>query len=278
VIGSVKKGHTARALEVKERKRQRIKRARLQRAGTLGVATALSLAAIGLLGADQLFRPDAFVVEDLSVSGKFVHVEPGEIEEVVTPSVSGNFFAVDLNEVERAAKTVAWVRDATVRRDWPRGVAIIIQEHIPTMRWGSDEWVTAHGAIVKLPDTVDIQDPIRLDGPDSGVVLMLERTLEWEESLAEIGLDLSKVTLTSRYSWTLVIRAGIDDAAYEFELMLGRDDTHSRMERFNRVYRRHLIREKTRLVRVDARYPNGMTVTRATLVAQDGREGRDEKA
>lgn len=265
---------TVRALEVRERKRRRIRRARVGRAGTLGFATVLSLAAIGLLGADQLFRPDAFLIEELSVSGVFRHVDPGEVEESVAQLVGGNFFAIDLQEVERAAESIAWVRDAGVRRDWPGGVSIEIDEHIPMMRWGDDRWVTMSGAIVSLPGVVEIADPIRLDGPDASVGLMLDKTLQWKSRLDEIGLGLKQVSLTPWYAWRLMVRRGVGDNEHEFEIMLGRDDTDSRLARFTRVYQLHLAGEGSSLKRVDARYPNGMTITRAGKGAQDENEGK----
>ena len=259
----------ARALEVWEQKRRRIRRARLGRAGTLSLATVLSLAVIGLLGADQLFRPDIFSIEELSVRGVFRHVDPRSVEESVSQMVAGNFFAVDLHRVEQAAESIPWVRDARVRRDWPAGVSIEIDEHIPMMRWGADRWLTRNGDIVRLPGEIGISNPILLDGPDSSVELMLEKTIAWQESLEAIGLGLRQVSLTSWYAWRLVVQRGDGEEKHEFEILLGRDDADSRLARFTRVYQLHLDGVNPGLVRVDARYPNGMTITRAGSGATD---------
>ena len=70
------------------------------------------------------------------------------------------------------------------------------------------------------------------------------------------------------------MRRGAGDNEHEFEIMLGRDDTDSRLTRFTRVYRLHLAGEGSSLERVDTRYPNGMTITRSGPVAQDENGGK----
>jgi len=52
-----------------------------------------------------------------------------------------------------------------VRRVWPDGLRIAVDEHRLVARWGSDAWLNEQGEVVKLA-AVEQADVLRLAGPE----------------------------------------------------------------------------------------------------------------
>jgi cell division protein FtsQ len=72
---------------------------------------------------------------------------------------------------------------------------------------------------------------------------------------ARLGLTVKELTLNSVDGWKIVFDSGV-------ELVLGRDDSLARMRRFQTLYLERLHHEAADIARVDARYPNGVSITR----------------
>jgi cell division protein FtsQ len=85
------------------------------------------------------------------------HVTRAQIEFAARASLSGNFFTVDLDAIRAAFEKQAWVRHASVRRHWPDGIELKIEEHTAAARWqhGADEsrLVNDHGEVFVVPAT-----------------------------------------------------------------------------------------------------------------------------
>jgi hypothetical protein len=75
------------------------------------------------------------------------HVSAPLLRAAVTRHVRGNFFAVDLDAVRATFETVPWVRRASVRRVWPDGLVVAIEEHRPLAFWGDGRLVNTFGEL-----------------------------------------------------------------------------------------------------------------------------------
>jgi cell division protein FtsQ len=62
-------------------------------------------------------------------------VTPTQIEYAARSAVAGNFFTVNLDAVRAAFEKLPWVRKAEVRRRWPDGLELAIEEHVAAARW-----------------------------------------------------------------------------------------------------------------------------------------------
>jgi len=221
----------------------------------LAVAAAAVLIAFS---ADGLFQPGAFPVQRVSFEGEFRHVTPQALREAVAKEVHGNFFALDLKRVERAAKTLPWVDHVSVRREWPQSLHIQYTEHRIVARWGDDAWLSSSSALVTGADDVPKHVLPVLDGPPGTQARVLARFNEMSGLTGSAGLEVTGVRLSPRRAWRLVVRDAAANA--EFTVMLGRSELRPRLERFLRVYRAELAQSAARLERIDLRYPNGFAV------------------
>lgn len=258
---------SARALASQERAAQAQRVSRLTRSLLLLLATLLLFTTLGLLVADQLYRPDTFVIDQLKIKGKFRYLDPADVERVVKANELGNFFTVDLQEIKRQSEELPWVQRADVRREWPNTLLISLEEQQPVMRWTDNKWVNIYGEVVELPAQKAFNPRISLSGNPRDAKLMMQRAIEWEQQLQSNGLQLIGLTLSDSHAFRLRIRqaSGLDP----FELLLGRRDVESRLTRFLQLYQSQLRTAGIALQRVDARYPDGLAIKSKKLETDD---------
>ncbi len=247
-----------RALANQQLAAQQKRMSRFGRSVLVLLATILSFGAFALLAADQIYRPDKFVIDQLKLTGNFNHIKPKQIEGIVNKHSLGNFFSIKLSDIKDRIEELAWVQNADVRREWPNTLLIDIEEQQPIMRWQDDLWVNGRGQIIDLPGQLDMQDQITLSGNKQHSHLMLEQTTIWQQMLVSSGLMLSELALSESRAYVVTLR--YESTTDEFNLLLGRDQVKQRFERFLMLYEHHYKHSGQRLKRVDARYPDGLAI------------------
>ncbi len=263
-----------RALASQERELQAKRLSRIGRAVLLSAATVLTFLTAALLVADHMYRPDTFAINQLKLKGKFQYITPSDVQAVVFEEKLGNFFSVELDAIKQRVEKLAWVQHADVRREWPSSVVVSVREHRPIMKWNTlpksdeankagDQWVSAAGQIIALDKPLNKPSPMLLNGTEYDAKALLVRALSWQKKLALSGLDVTEVTLSPSQAWTLDLRYTLDDeegSQAQFELMLGREKIDARLERFQVLFDTKFKYANQRLMRVDARYPDGLAV------------------
>jgi cell division protein FtsQ len=218
-----------------------------------------------------------FPLRELIVSTPLAQVNPAQLEYVARTSMRGNFFTVALDEARAAFEKVPWVRRAEVRRHWPDGIELAIEEHQAVAYWtasDSDEtYLVNHQG--ELFEAFSDADMAVLSGPQGSMPALLERYRIYSRMLAPLDLRLAKVQLSARAAWQL----HLDDG---FTIVLGREQDHfsldARFERFIAAWGQMRQSVGVRLVRADLRYPGGFTLTPADAAAvpaaQQGTAGK----
>ncbi len=260
---------TLRALARRESERKIMRRLRFRRSTLLATVTLLMLTTVAAVVADRLFLPSAFQLDQVRLEGTFEHIDPTELRNKVLTAMDGNFFAVDLEHVERAVLAMDWVYKATVRRVWPDSIHVKVREQHPAARWGRSNWLNTDGEVITLTAASDLKDLVHLDGPPQISREMLGRYRSWQAFLADSGLKIKGAKLTQRHAWILTLSpaatamsvASVSEAP-EFEVLLGNRHIESRLQRFIHSYQTSLHAQVDALVRVDLRYPNGLAVSR----------------
>jgi cell division protein FtsQ len=214
----------------------------------------LMLIALLIGGAHWLLRLESeyLPVRVVSIEGEVRQMTLQQIQDRVGQTLDAGILTQDLAAIQAAIKELPWISSAGVRRAWPDRLVISVLEHKPLARWGDDGLVTAEGRVFR-PDRHEIPHGLpRLAGPDDQASQVVARFQAWQPLLKSQGLSILALEDDPRGAWTLTTDAG-------FNLLLGKTDVDSRLERFLRAYP-HIL-AAGRPARVDMRYSNGLAVS-----------------
>lgn len=212
----------------------------------------------GLLATFQ--RLPLFPLREVVLSAAPQHVSAGLIAHAVRTSAHGNFFTVDLVKVREGLEALPWVRHATVRRQWPDGLVVTLEEHQAVAQWrhlnGESALVNRQGELFDAELPEDVPALPLLSGPAEMSGELLSRLAAFDSRLASVGRHVSALTLSPRRAWRLRLDDGVT-------LELGRDEErHPLDERLTRFVA-HYASVKTRFGNIrgfDMRYPNGFAL------------------
>jgi cell division protein FtsQ len=220
------------------------------------IAKGLALVAVALLlwaGVGWAARQAPFAFSEVVVTGTLTHVDPAELELVVRRELSGTFFTMNLESARASLAKLPWVRNVSLRRQWPQRLEVTVEEHVPFGRWNDTALVDTFGGVFAA--SYDGALP-QFTGPAERAPEVADRYREANAALAPLGLEVEAVHLSARGGWQI----GAKGASNRLAIELGRDEPSARLERFVAVYERTigaLARTGTSIGHVDLRYRNG---------------------
>ena len=224
----------------------------------------------------DLDMPTVMPVNDVQVSGELSFLDRDEIKTQVKSKIKGGYFTVDLNEIRKTLSQNPWVSDLSLRRQWPAGLNVIIDEHEPVAYWNDDGYINEIGEIFK-PDNIDASLNLpKLIGPEGhhNKVWKFMNILYQEMALLEY--EVVRLKLDDRRAWQLVISGYRNSdtallATGEINVRLGRFDTEKRLQRFVRILPALTAGyglasgglTENNIKVIDMRYPNGFAVQKS---------------
>ena len=193
------------------------------------------------------------------------HINKSVVKRQVLETVQGNFFSVRLEDVKRGFESMPWVRHANVRRVWPNGLIVSIEEQKPFGTWGgpdSHALINNYGEIF-AGRVSEVSDDVRLvdfHGPDDAgkeVMSLYEKANNWFKPW---GAEVVSLALTERYAWHIKLSNGM-------KVEFGRDEessdktlTEERVARLFKYWPQVQEKWPNRIDAVDLRYANGFAV------------------
>lgn len=235
-----------------------------------GTASALfALAAlIGLFAASQwVLRSSLFPLREVSLLGDFRHTQHADVEGAARTRISGGFFSVNLEDVRATFERFPWVRRVDVRRVWPDGLEVSIEEHVALAEWAGGGLINTQGE--RFAAASEERLPA-FSGPPGSESEVTRRYRIFSALLAPLGASLVRLTLTPRFAWEMRLDSGL-------QVVLGRDvqgdSVEARLARFVGAYPQTLGRVRGRPEYVDLRYPNGF----ALRLPESGRMTRSDR-
>lgn len=241
------------------------------------IVAAVAMLAWAALTALQ--RLPVFPLRQLMLQGAPQQVSVAQVEHAARSAIVGNFFTVDLEAARTAFEKLPWVRKATVRRHWPDGLTLALEEHEALAHWrqadGALALVNRQGEVFHAERAEGAPALPIFTGPEGSAAELLARYHEFGVALTPINRQVTSLSLSPRLAWRLRLDDGV-------AINLGRDqERHSLAERLNRLIA-HYDNVKTRMASVrsvDMRYPNGFVLGGLERqVAPERRTGQERKS
>jgi cell division protein FtsQ len=215
---------------------------------------ALSLVALPVVAVlNGWVAAERWPLAKLRVHGEFKRVPAEKLQQVILPYAQAGFFAVKLQDAQDAIEQLPWVESAQVRKQWPDVLEITLVEHKPFAHWGKDRLLSEQGRLFATPKQLEDVALPHLDGPDAQTTEVVALYNESRALFAPTGLDVTRVSMDARGSWSLQLSNGT-------EVVVGRDDARTRLQRFVRVLPQ-LANAQAPIERADLRYTNGFTLS-----------------
>ena len=170
----------------------------------------------------------------------------------------GTFMTQDVNIIQQQIERLPWIKQASVRKQWPDKLKIHLVEFVPLARWNDQHMVDAQGSAFSVPSARNNgkQDLPSLSGPEGSENEVLQGYRDMGAILAKDKFTLKAVAMTARRSWVLTLNNGI-------QLNLGRGETMKRLARFVELYpllAQQAQMDNKKITYVDLRYDSGAAV------------------
>lgn len=196
---------------------------------------------------------DRWPMRWLEVQGRFERVSAEQLRASLLPLTRSSFFTLDLDLMKATAARLPWVSTVRVQKRWPDTVVVTVEEYLPVAHWNDDQLVSVHGEIFSVPEARNLQGLPWLTGQERHFPEILERWTEYNQALAEHGLEIARLAQDKRGSWAMTLNNAT-------RIRIGRDATGERLNRLLASWPVLLEGREVPPESVDLRYTNGIAV------------------
>lgn len=181
------------------------------------------------------------------------HVNHHELENILTPLVTHNFFTIDMELIRDRLRQFSWVEDVLIKRIWPDSVDIIITEHLPVARWHDGSMLSANGDLFSQGEYARPAELPLFEGPEGTQAMMLQYFNDFNRELSPLHVKITQLELTPYQMWRMRLNTGM-------RVQLGHKNMLTRLSQFVKVYPKIIGNKAKDVEYVDLRYPNGIAI------------------
>jgi cell division protein FtsQ len=215
------------------------------------------------LGQKPVFTLNHLTVESLD-GRELKHVNLPTIKVRALDQVKGNFFTISLDQARQAFETMPWVRRASVRREWPNGIVVAIEEHQALAVWAGEtpRLINTHGEVfvANMAEAEDGSSLLKFSGPERSNKDVFRKYQQLNLWLEPLQATVKSIELSSRYAWKVKL-------SNDLNIELGRelDERDSKqiqlsVERLIKSWPQVQEKWGQRIDSIDLRYANGYAI------------------
>ncbi|MEH8019098.1 cell division protein FtsQ/DivIB [Rheinheimera muenzenbergensis] len=202
---------------------------------------------------DWLHSQQSAPVQEIRLYGDFQHIDAVALHQVLTQEYVGNFFSVNVDQVQAFLLQQPWVYQVAVRKQWPDALVVVVTEQQPVAIWNQQQLLNDRAEIFDAPlQQLKTELPM-LTGPQGSQQDALTMFRHMQGLLALHKFNAVSLGLTERFSWQLNLSNGV-------KLKLGREDTLKRVQRFIELYPVITKHKTDAVAEIDLRYDTGIAV------------------
>ena len=200
-------------------------------------------------------------IRQVKLYGDFGHIQPTKLHRTLQQEFVGNYFKVNVDQVQQFLQQQPWVYQVAVRKQWPDTLVVVVTEHSPVAVWNLEYLLNQRGEVFKAPIAQLNAKLPQLAGPQGSEQDALTMFSRVQSLLTLHQFEAASLSVSDRFAWQLKLSNGI-------ELKLGREDTLKRVQRFIDLYPSISKHKPEAIEQVDLRYDTGLAVRFAPAPVQ----------
>lgn len=221
--------------------------------------------------------PERVVLSQLTLTGDDNFTTEADIRKAIMElGLPNTYIAQDVDDIQQEIMRLPWIKQVSVRKQWPDRLIVHIVEYQPSYFWNEFFLLDKDGALFSVPkERIKNVDMPKLAGPIGKEKLILSlygelETISKESSSKALMLSINEASADERNSWQLIVNPCVGGFCVDdqnIKLMLGREKMVERYKRFIRFFSdiQAGLASDERLVEVDLRYENGLSVTKQKI-------------
>jgi cell division protein FtsQ len=191
-------------------------------------------------------------VKVIKVGGELQYLDHQQLRALLSTRLNKNLLSLDIDEIHQQIQALPWVDDVTIQRKWPNTLLLTVREQQPIARWQSGGLVNIRGEWFEGEANESLQLPV-LSGPEGTSDMLSSEYLYMKDQLYGMNLNTAQLSMSHRRSWKLELSNGLS-------LLLGRSQTHERLQQFMKIYQPTVAEQLQKIESVDMRYTNGFVI------------------
>jgi len=183
----------------------------------------------------RFMAQESVPVTSIIVSGEMPYSQRDDIISAIDNVDLGNFFKLNVDDIQAEVLNLPWVYSVAVRKEWPNELKIYVVDQTPVALWNGDLLINTLGDVFQA-DILRVTHYLpTFFGPAGTEKIALTNYQNFNSLLDYKSLRIDELVLTERFSWQLTLDDGVT-------LNLGREERVERIQRFMDSYA--MIKEK----------------------------------
>ncbi|WP_179999159.1 cell division protein FtsQ/DivIB [Acinetobacter sp. YH12239] len=192
-------------------------------------------------------------VASLDVVGLQAESEISQVKQQLIPTITGNYFTADLEQIRDKALEISWVDRVVISRAWPDGIKVRVIPKHPIARWGTGRLLSDQGVVYTEAYSRNHANLPLMHGPSDQSKVMMRRYHEINQLFSPVNLRLKELYLTDRRTWFMQFDSGL-------RIIVDQDQTMSKLQRLSHLSQADLKVVWPRVSAIDLRYRNGLAI------------------
>lgn len=235
-----------------------------------GMVALVLLLAIGGYVWMQHQQWENFKVRTIEITGSHEFVTSEQVSSALQQYAEGDFFNMEIEAAREALLALPWVREVSLRREWPDRLMIKLREQQAVARWGDvnsasgsqypkgtpsallNEQGQSFAGLEQLTQ-VEGESLPELSGPEGYQQRVLAEYAALSETLGAYDLAVNSLALDARDAWRMSLSNGM-------QVLFLQRNKEAAMERLATVLSVFDEAKLQQARKVDLRYSNGFAI------------------
>jgi cell division protein FtsQ len=228
----------------------------------LFVAVLVAAGAWGALSTPKVVKKiSSQRVERVLIEGDVNYVSEQEVLAAVNSFISESLLLVDMEEIKKELEHRPWIRNVSIRREWPDTLVLKVTEEKAIARWGEKRLLNQDGEIFLPDNIIGLEQLAILTGPDDSARKIMEQYQLFNQLLYQRGLKIAELSLSDRGAWRLIFSNGV-------RVNIGKSDVMAKMRRLVGFLDPFFMERIVSVESIDLRYTSGIAVKNKSITGE----------